>query len=1017
MNPSCSIQLLGGLRVQQGDQALTRFRTQKTASLLAYLAYFRKRAHLREDLIELFWPDTDPEAGRMSLRTALSALRRQLEPHGIEDGSVLWADRRSVQLSSQTVSTDIEQLEAALRAASKAEAPAERIRRLKEAVAVYKGPLLPGFYEDWVLQERERLEQAYAGALKELTAILEQTGDLEGAIAAGHRLVAVDPLSEEGYAHLMRLYAAAGQPEAGLQQYITLAQLWDRELGETPSAEAQTLARRLQQACQEAGQTRRSPEPPPPQPLPSVPVAWALPPQEPHLPLQLSRFFGREEEIEQIRALLYEHDVRLLTLTGPGGSGKTRLAIEAARKMASRFEGRIWFVPLADVSDASSIAASIAHALQLPLVANRDPLEQITQALSGRSSLLVLDNFEQLAEKGTRTVLDLLDRIPALQLLVTSRQRLDVGGERELAVAPLPAPTRSEILENGERFASVQLLVDRAQAARPGFAITPENAEAVTLLCERLEGIPQAIELAAAWAGTLTPAQMLARLEHRFELLAGKRKDLAPRHRTLRATIEWSYRLLPVALERFFASLSVFRGGWSLAAVEAICSAFLDYTPMLALDYLQQLRERSLIVAEETEGEMRFRLLETLRDYAAEQLLPEEREALQRRHLEFFAGLVRDAQAHTYGPREKEWLDRLEREHDNLRAALEWARSREETLEGGLQMAGRLERFWQIRGYWQEGREQIEKLLARPGAAAATEGRAMALTTAGVLAGLQADYAAARAYEAESLSLWQALGDRKGIASALHQLACLKQDTSVETETLVEQSLALRRDSGDKAGIGFSLLQLGNIWLDRGEFEKARSFYEQSMAVRREIGDQRGIATALNNLGVVAEAQRDYAAADRYYRECLEISRQLGDRWGISLGLGNLSIVARLLGDYERARKLNAEALRMRRELGDRRLLCGSLEEMGRLAMAEAQKQRSARLLGAAQAMREAVGILMTDNERVEHEANWAKVRASLGDTAFSAAWEEGHEMPLEQAIAYALDFTEPAEKPADERP
>src|SRR5579871_454339 len=540
MATRCYIQLLGGLQVQQGDQVVSRFRTQKTASLLAYLAYFRKRAHQRDDLIALFWPEADPEAGRTSLRTALSSLRRQLEPPGA-GGSVLVAGRESVQLHAHTVSTDVEQFVSALKAASQASEQQAQARHLKEAVALVKGPLLPGFYEDWVLQERERIEQAYLGALRLLVRTLEPLGDREGAIAAGHRLIAVDPLSEEGYVHLMRLYAAVGQPQAGLQQYRALAQTLERELDETPSEEAQALARSLEQQSQETAESRAKvalvPDTLRQQTLsaPSLPILREPVAREAALPMQLTHFFGREQEIAQIKDRLDDSSIRLLTLTGAGGSGKTRLAVEAARQLSGRFAGAVWFVALSDIAEASLISQTIASAMGLSLSADADPLDPVAQSLSGRTCLLVLDNFEHLAGEGAAVVMELVERIPTLSLLVTSRQRLDIGGERELAVAPLPTPDPADASQSLETVASVQLLVDRVQALRPDFRITSQNAPTISALCQRLEGIPLAIELAAAWAGTLTPDQMLARLEHRFQLLASKRKDLSPRHRTLRA--------------------------------------------------------------------------------------------------------------------------------------------------------------------------------------------------------------------------------------------------------------------------------------------------------------------------------------------------------------------------------------------------------------------------------------------------------------------------------------------------
>ncbi len=562
MNRPSTIELFGGLCVKQGDQTIARFRTQKTAVLLAYLACFLRRTHPREELVELLWPDTDIESGRTSLRTALASLRRQLEPPGTPENSVLVADRANVRLNPDVVSTDVAAFETALRAAKHTEDPAERTAHLTRAVERYRGPLLPGFYEDWALRERERLEQLFIGASRDLALALEQSGDFSRAIDYAHRAVTADPLSEEAHAYLIHLYAAAGQPAAAQRQYAELKRILHKELGEVPSPATQALVERLLQEPR-ASTLRSTPTASQSQPLspsmPTAPRALSLAPLEgigspqPRLPLQLTRFFGRKEEIARLEQIFGSGETRLLTLTGPGGSGKTRLALEAARRLTETFEGRVYFAPLADITDPRLIAGTLLEALGVQPAAEVEPLAQVAGALAGRPALLILDNFEQVAEEGAQVVWTLLERVPTLACLVTSRHRLDIGGEREFPVPPLPVPSMPGAPERLATYPSVRLFVDRAQAARPDFQITRDNAATVAALCERLEGIPLAIELAAAWVGTLTVAQILARLEHRFDLLTSRRKDLSPRHRTLRAAIEWSYRLLPAELQRFFA--------------------------------------------------------------------------------------------------------------------------------------------------------------------------------------------------------------------------------------------------------------------------------------------------------------------------------------------------------------------------------------------------------------------------------------------------------------------------------
>jgi len=774
--------MLGQLRACHTARTINRFSTQKTGLLLAYLAYYRKRVHPREELAELFWPDSDVEACRTNLRVALLSLHRQLEPPGTPAGSVLMCQRTCVQLNPQVITTDVADFEAALQAAWLEDDPIQQAHYLSEALNLYRGVLLPGFYEEWVLTERDRLADAHVGALKQLIAILEKAGDLNRAVEYAHQAVVADPLREEIHLDLMRLYAATGRPAAALRQYQELERLLREELKEEPSEEARVFVERLQKRRYVAAMHRRrtiqsqsdsrnrgdSVALPWPQPQrlresPRPPVA-APPPQDNgsrnpslagkkavgrqhgtqdnglpntssprsaeapslRLPMQFTRFFGREEEIARLQELVNgeraDDHSRLITLTGPGGSGKTRLAIECVRQAASVRAGAVWFVPLADLIDARLIPAAILGTLCPNTSTRSEALEEVVAALANRPTLLILDNFEHLVESGAALVKTLLECVPTLTCLVTSRQRLGLEGEQEFPVAPLPTPSAPGTPERLLEFASVQLFVDRAQLTRPDFQVTARNAADVAALCDRLEGIPLAIELAAPWIQSLTPAQILSRIERRFDLLVSRRRDIGPRHVTLRAALEWSYRLLSPELQRFFARLSVFRGGWTLETAEAVCgnAEVWEYgsqaptqppshtsTPHL----LARLQAHSLVVAEEAEGGMRYRLLETLREYANEQLSAAERERLARRHAAYYLELAENTKAKGAGAEQAEGLARLEEEHDNFRAALEWALASEPEI--ALRLTVALWRFWYVRGYLNEGRRWLEEALSR----------------------------------------------------------------------------------------------------------------------------------------------------------------------------------------------------------------------------------------------------------------------------------------------------------------
>jgi predicted ATPase/DNA-binding SARP family transcriptional activator len=821
MKAPWQIELLGGLRVTQGDRVLTRFRTQKTGALLAYLAYYPQRTHPRDHLIELLWPEADPAAGSNSLSQALSSLRRQLEPAGVPPGTVLVTNRASVRLNPAAFTTDVAEFEAALHAAASAGRDAERAVQLGRAVELYRGELLAGSYERWVLEQREWLAESYFQALGQLLALLEQAGDLPRALECARRGVLADPLREEARRDLMHLYATAGQPDAALRQYHELERLLKQDLDAQPSPTTQALARQLSAA---------PPAQPAAQPTASEPSRRPL--ASPRLPAQLTRFFGREKEVARLQALLIEEERRLVTLTGPGGSGKSRLAIEVAGQLREPFGDAVWFVPLQDLADPQLIPDKVLDVLRLPRSPQLLPLEQLVTFFSHRSALLLLDNFEHLVAKGASLVQALLERTERLTVLVTSRQRLGLPGEREFPVCPLPTPKDRDTVERLMRSESIQLFVDRAQAVRLEFELTEANAASTAALCQKLEGLPLALELAAARAAVLTPAQMLTRLSQRFDFLATHGRAADARHRSLRTALDWSHQLLSPELQRFFARLSIFRGGWTLAAAETVCEE------PRALEHLSRLRESSLVDAAENEGEIRFRLLETLREYAAEQLPTAERALLAKRHAEYYMTLGEQVEPELQGPEMAAWLDRLEREHDNAWAALAWSQTEAGDLELGLRLAGALRAFWNLRGYWGEVRGWLVRALAHPKARARTRVRAKALYVAAVMAQRLGDYGAAHSLYGESLAIWREIGSRPDIAASLSHLAYLahRQAQARVARSLYEESLMIWWDLGSKEGITACLEGLGRVAGTVGQSERAARLLGAAVALRDTPG-------------------------------------------------------------------------------------------------------------------------------------------------------------------------------------
>jgi len=598
--------------------------------------------------------------------------------------------------------------------------------------------------------------------------------------------------------------------------------------------------------------------------------------------------------------------------------GKTRLALESARRLAGFFRGAVLFVGLAGLSDGDGVPDALADALRLPLKAEPSPAEQIAAALGGRPTLLVLDNMEQIAETAGPWVEGLLTRAPGLSCLVTSRQRLDVPGEREFPVPPLPTPSSAQDLADSP---SAHLFVDRAQAGRPDFQITPRNAGAVAALCARLEGVPLALELAAGWAQTLTPAQMLDRLEDRFALLVSRHKGAAPRHRTLRDAIEWSYRLLPPDLQRFFARLSVFRGGWSLEAALSVCEE------PAALEMLSRLRARSLLVTAEEGDAMRFRMLESLREFAEDQSAGDrDAHALgARRHAHYFLELAREAKEALIGPDQVRWLDRLESEHANLRAALDWCRAEPSGAEFGIQLVSLLGRFWYMRGHWREQRQVLEELLARPGTRAAA--RVLALSQLGDAARYLGDLWASQDAYAQCLALCERLGDTAGAAECLHSLGQLAQERGglEAARSFFERCLLLRRATGSGSAVADALHNLGRLVQELGDAQGAAALHAESHALARRSGDEAGAASVLTEMAMAASGAGRHGEARALLRERLAILRRLGDRSGIANTLLNLSRLAQTRGEAAQALPLAEEGLALYRALGYQEALADAL--------------------------------------------------------------------------------------------
>jgi len=734
-----------------------------------------------------------------------------------------------------------------------------------------------------------------------------------------------------------------------------------------------------------------------------------------NLPAQRTGFVGREKEIAAAKELLLRQDVRLVTVTGPGGIGKTRLAVQVASGLAERFPGGTHFVPLSSLSDPGLIASVIVQTLGIREAGGQSPLEILKQNLQDSMSapmLLVLDNFEHLIQAAP-TVAALLAMGTNLKIMVTSRAALHVYGEHEFPVPPLALPDSRSMppVEILSKYPAVALFVQRAVAVKPDFELNRENGPAVTEICARLDGLPLAIELAAARVKVLSPSSMRTRLASRLQLLTGGARDLPQRQQTLRAAMDWSYDLLSPAEQKLFRRLSVFVGGCNLEGVEAVCDTKRDLDLDL-LDGMASMVDKSLMQhVEQAKGESRFVMLETIREYALEKLEASGEEALTKRaHAAYCLVLAEEEAKEQSGAEGGEWLERFALEHDNFRAGLEWLTETGDA-EWGLRLGAALFPFWEMREYLAEGRDRLGKLLKLAGAAAPTKGRARALFAAGVLAGEQGNYESADELMRENLDIAHQLRDTQGVAVSLNALAVHARDRGdlAVARSLLEESLVLWRELDDQKAVARSLSNLANVVKLQGDYVRARSLYAECLSIFEDLGDRTAVAWSMNYQGDVVRDQGDSAAARALYEQGLAIFRELGDRWGTAGTLADLGTLAREEGNYPAASSLYRESIKLFQELDHKRGIARLLECFAcSAAKVQIEAGRSLRLAGAAAALRQNIGAPLTPAEQAKLAAGLHPARQALTNTAGEAAWLEGWALPVEKAIE-ELVVPEPA--------
>jgi predicted ATPase/DNA-binding SARP family transcriptional activator len=1000
--PTLHIHLLGDFRLSWDEAPVRSITAPRLHALLAYLLLHRDAPQPRHHLAFVLWPDTTEAQARTNLRQLLHGLKQALPAADL----FVHTDAQTVQWRSNApFRLDVAEFEQACAgaqaAAQQGDSHALRVE-LEQASTLYQGDLLPSCYDDWILPERERLRQALTEALERLLRLLEREGQPRAALAYAQRLLRHDPLREESYRALMRLYAACGDRAGVLRVYHTCTSVLLRELATEPSAatrEAYAQALSVEVQAQ-------------PVPLPQ--------PSHTNLPIQLTSFVGRARELAELKPLL--SSTRLLTLTGPGGTGKTRLALEVAMTLLGEYPHGVWHVELAPLADPTLVVHTVASTLGVREQPQRSLVDALLDYVRAKTLLLLLDNCEHLIEACAQLADTLLSVAPGLTIMASSREALGMAGETTYRVPSLalPEPRHQQDLEALAHNECVHLFVDRAATAYPGFRLTARNAPAIVQICRRLDGIPLALELAAARIRVFPPEQIAARLSDRFRLLTGGSRTALPRHQTLLALLDWSYQLLSEAERALLRRLSVFAGGWTWEAAQAVCS---DRPGEEVLDPLVRLVDKSMVVVDEPleAAEGRYRLLETIRQYAREKLLEAgEAEAVRERHLEYFLRFAETAEPKVRGAEQVAWLEHVESEHDNLRTALAWSLERDQS-DRALQLAGALWYFWVLRGYLSESakwledalalaeREQHKQLAAGTGAPPPVERahRARALCAVGLSHLATMNPKRARTKAEEGLRLWREVGDTWWTAFALGLVGfILGFEGDVQTALAhLEEGVALAREIEDPWPLAFCLIRLGEA-LRVADVAAARPILEEAVAVARDAGDKSVLSEGLRELGQLYYAEGDLTTAARVIEEALTEGRAIGSLVFVFLALFQLVIIACLQKNPVKAKSYCDELWALGGETGNPMAATFALWAFGLAASFGGEPERGVRLLAAFEVLfgRHGVKPPEGDPSMIVLRQAQARARAQLDPAVFEVALAEGQQMTLEQALAYATE-------------
>lgn len=945
MSQRLDISLLGGFSLIAAGRRIASLNAERPQTLLAYLLLHRDAPQSRPHLAYTLWPDSTDEQARTNLRNLLHTLR-----HALPDAdSYLVLDTHTVQWQPDAdFGLDVAEFQAALTAANQTNDLSSKRHGLETAVSLYKGPLLPGNYVDWIIPWREELQQAYLTALNELAILLEQQGEFPTAIQLTRRYQQQDPVAETAVIRLMRLLAHNGDRAGVRRAYQTCVAALQQELGVLPGEETQSAYTRFLRLANEKDRKTEGREEtavPSPSVMRTSPRhAWRLPPQS-------TPFVGREAELARLAQLLADPHCRLVTIIGPGGMGKTRLALQAANGHVTVFTHGAAFASLAAAADSTHIPSTIAQSLNYPLKSSQPHQAQLQQYLHDKELLLVLDNLEQL-RSNMAFLSEMLAAAPGVKILATSRQRLNLPEEWVFDLHGLPLPDGRNLASLEENSAAA-LFMQTARRHDTAFALGTAERAAVVRICRQVDGMPLGLELAAAWVRLLSCSEIADEIEQNLDFLTQAEPDVPDRHRSMRAVFDQSWGLLTVGEQAAFSCLSLFRGGFTRDAAQQVAEA--------TLPILSGLLDKSLVHRLDNG---RYDVHELVRQYAARQLAadPGKLAAAQTRFTAYYVALAETAAAQLTGPDQQTWLERLELEYDNLRLVLERLVTIREG-ETAVRLGAALGRFWWLHYRPQEGSDWLRQILALSDEDSV--GRARVMAHAGLLARVCQSYTQAEQWLTESSRIQRALGQ--------------KQD------------------------LGQSINEMGMLAVDQGDFARAQTLFAERLAIARELNYPHGISIALLNLGMTAHHQGDYAAAAAFYSESLTISRQLGLKTNVAMALnsyGQLLLDQNLVAE---AQIILRESVQVSQVLGYKEGLSWAFVGLVTAAVMQDELELAACFLGITDMLRQAVGVPLPPANQARFDQVILSLQERLGMGKFVAQRQIGQQMSLGEAVAQAL--------------